>query len=96
MPTALRVDQCDAEGNFEIVCVDNCQKDSCWYQVIKVPNVDPIQAAIAYLIHWMSYPGNLQIDNGVWYQHDSGQIRFDCYSWGWKHSVNLSEGPFED
>ncbi|MBD2120154.1 hypothetical protein [Trichocoleus sp. FACHB-262] len=52
--------------------------------------------AIAYPNHWVSYLGNLQIDDGVWYQHDSGHIRFDCYSWGRKYSVDLGEGPFED
>lgn len=52
--------------------------------------------AIAYPNHWVSYLGNLQIDDGVWYQHDSGHIRFDCYSWGSKRSVDLGEGPFED
>jgi hypothetical protein len=52
--------------------------------------------AIAYPNHWVSYQGNLHIDDGVWHKHDSGHIRFDCYSWGRLFSVNRGEGSFED
>ncbi|MBD0334293.1 MAG: hypothetical protein ICV62_02290 [Cyanobacteria bacterium Co-bin13] len=52
--------------------------------------------AIAHPNHWVVYLGGLQIDNGVWYRHDSGNIRFNCYSWGKQYPVNLGEGPFED
>lgn len=51
---------------------------------------------VAYPNHWVSFLGNLLIDDGVWYQHDSGNIKFDCYSWGKKCSINLGEGSFED
>ena len=46
--------------------------------------------------HWILHLGNLQIDEGIWYRHDSGHIRFDCYSWGQKYSVDLDEDRFED
>ncbi|MBD0268444.1 MAG: hypothetical protein ICV77_09130 [Cyanobacteria bacterium Co-bin8] len=52
--------------------------------------------AIAHPNHWVAYLGGLQIDNGVWYSHDSGKIRFNCYSWGKQYTVDLGEGPFED
>lgn len=51
---------------------------------------------VAYPDHWVAYAGGLDIDNGVWYQHDSGHIRFKCYSWGKVYSVSRDEGSFED
>ncbi|MBE9157631.1 hypothetical protein IQ265_12460 [Nodosilinea sp. LEGE 06152] len=51
---------------------------------------------VAYPNHWVVYQGDLSIDNGVWYKHDSGHIRFKCYSWGKIFSVDLGEGSFED
>lgn len=51
---------------------------------------------VAYPDHWVVYDSGLSIDNGVWYRHDSGHIRFKCYSWGQIYSVDLGEGPFED
>lgn len=61
---------------------------------------------VSYPNHWVSFLGNLVIDDGIWYQLDSGHIKFNCYSWG-KTSlvtnapagafpVNVGEGPFED
>lgn len=52
--------------------------------------------AVSVPNHWVSYLSNLQIDDGVWYQWDSGHIKFNCYSWGQNKFVNLGEGPFED
>lgn len=52
--------------------------------------------AVDYPDHWVSFLGNLFIDEGVWYRHDSGHIKFDCYSWGGKHHVDGGEGLFED
>lgn len=46
--------------------------------------------------HWISFLGNLIITPGTWWRWDSGQISFDCYSWGRRHSVNAREGKFED
>ena len=72
------------------------QKGGVGFLLIDASMLQGSAPAIAYPNHWVSYLGNLQIDDGVWYQHDSGHIRFDCYSWGRKHSVDLGEGPFED
>jgi hypothetical protein len=52
--------------------------------------------SVAYPNHWVSYLDGLQIDDGIWHRQDSGHIRFNCYSWGRKISVDLGEGPFED
>lgn len=51
---------------------------------------------IAIPEHWVSFLGDLSIDNGVWYRWDSGHIHFKCYSWGSSKIVDLGEGPFED
>lgn len=49
-----------------------------------------------YPEHWISYLGNLEIDDGVWWRWDSGNIGFDCYSWGKKLRINAHEDLFED
>jgi hypothetical protein len=54
------------------------------------------EPTVAFPNHWIAFLGNLVIDEGVWYYWDSGNIKFDCYSWGRKLSVDLGEGPFED
>lgn len=46
--------------------------------------------------HWVSYAGNLEIDEGEWYIWDSGHVKFDCYTWGSIRSVSTDEGTFED
>ena len=51
---------------------------------------------VGYPNHWVSFLGNLHIDEGVWYRWDDGHIRFDCYSWGRTLHVNIGEGKFED
>jgi hypothetical protein len=52
--------------------------------------------AVGYPNHWVSFLGDLVIDEGVWYIWDSGNIKFKCYSWGRIVSVDIGEGPFED
>jgi hypothetical protein len=56
-------------------------------------NSDP---PIGHPNHWVSYLDGLHIDEGVWYIHDSGHIKFNCYSWGRKCHVDVDEGLFED
>ncbi|MEB3120475.1 MAG: hypothetical protein VKL41_04545 [Snowella sp.] len=58
---------------------------------------------LSYPNHWVSFLGNLIIDDGIWYQYESGHIKFNCYSWGTTKddkagafAVDLGEGPFED
>jgi hypothetical protein len=53
--------------------------------------------------HWVSFLGNLVIDDGIWYQYESGNIKFNCYSWGLTKNeqvgafaVDVGEGAFED
>ncbi len=54
------------------------------------------EPTVALPNHWVSFLGDLIIDNGVWYRWDSGHIHFKCYSWGSSKTVDLGEGPFED
>lgn len=58
--------------------------------------LDGTRRAVNYPNHWVSYLGGLVADNGTWWKHDSGHIRFDCYSWGATHKVDVGEGRFED
>jgi hypothetical protein len=51
---------------------------------------------VSWPTHWVAFQGGLDIDEGVWYLHDSGHIKFDCYSWGQIKHVDLDEGSFED
>jgi hypothetical protein len=46
--------------------------------------------------HWVVLDSGVTIDDGVWYRHDSGHIKFDAVTWGTKRAVDLGEGPFED
>jgi hypothetical protein len=54
------------------------------------------EPSVGYPNHWVSYLGDLHIDEGEWWVRDSGHIKFDCYSWGGKCDVDLGEGSFED
>jgi len=51
---------------------------------------------VAYPDHWVSFLGDLNIDDGVWYRWDSGHVSFSCYSWAAPKSVSAGEGEFED
>jgi hypothetical protein len=51
--------------------------------------------AIAFPEHWITFLGNLSIDDSIW-QRKGGHIRFDCYSWGQRIHVDLEEKPFQD
>jgi hypothetical protein len=52
---------------------------------------------IAYPKHWVSFKGDLSIDEGDWWCWDCGHVAFKVYSWGnCSKPVNLGEGPFED
>jgi hypothetical protein len=65
---------------------------------------------VSFPNHWVSFLGNLVIDDGSLWSWDSGHIKFNCYSWGetrlpkGEHDdppdgvfpVNIGEGPFED
>lgn len=53
-------------------------------------------ATIDYPNHWITYDSRLHIDEGVWYRHDSGHIKFRSYTWGRLVDVDLDEGKFED
>ena len=48
----------------------------------------------SYPDHWVSFVGGLAIEKAAGW--DKGHIRFECYSWGDWHHVDLGEGPFED
>lgn len=53
-------------------------------------------ATIGYPNHWISYAGDLEIDDGSMWVHDSGHISFKAYTWGRIEPVSVSEGYFED
>ncbi len=66
------------------------------YLMIHTAILDRPDPFIGYPNHWVSFLGNLVIDEGVWWYWDSGNIKFNCYSWGGSEPVNKGEGPFED
>lgn len=51
---------------------------------------------ISYPNHWVSFLGNLNIKNGVWYKWKSGHLRFDCYTWGDKKNPDIDKELFKD
>jgi hypothetical protein len=51
---------------------------------------------VGYPDHWVSYDGELQIDDGIWSIGSTGHVRFSCYTWGSRKSVDVAEEPFED
>ncbi|PSN14598.1 hypothetical protein C7271_21520, partial [filamentous cyanobacterium CCP5] len=46
--------------------------------------------------HWIALTGNIEITPGTFGRHDSGHVRFDCFTWARKVTVSVDEGPFED
>jgi hypothetical protein len=46
--------------------------------------------------HWVAHTGATAINYGTWWKHDSGSIKFDCYSWGKPRHISAGEGTFED
>ncbi|MBD1895080.1 hypothetical protein [Coleofasciculus sp. FACHB-129] len=51
---------------------------------------------LPYPTHWISLLGNIVIQPGKPWHHDSGHISFDIYTWARKMHVDAAEGPFED
>jgi hypothetical protein len=51
---------------------------------------------VGYPDHWVSYDGELQIDDGIWSIGSTGRVRFSCFTWGSRKSVDVAEEPFED
>ncbi|NER79937.1 MAG: hypothetical protein F6K42_10205 [Leptolyngbya sp. SIO1D8] len=46
--------------------------------------------------HWIALVGNVQIQKGNFWQHDSGHVTFDIFTWAKRVTVEADEGPFED
>jgi hypothetical protein len=55
-------------------------------------NAKPV---VPYPDHWITFLGNLSIDDGVW-NRKGGHIRFDCYSWGQRIHIDIEEKLFSD
>lgn len=51
---------------------------------------------LPYPSHWITLLGNICIQKGRPWHHDSGHISFDVYTWAKKMHVDVDEGPFED
>lgn len=51
---------------------------------------------LPYPSHWVALLGNMSIQEAQLWQHGSGHISFDIYSWAKKMHVDVDEGPFED
>lgn len=51
---------------------------------------------LPYPNHWVTLLGNINIQPGNPWQHDSGRISLDVYTWASKRSIDQGEGPFED
>jgi hypothetical protein len=51
---------------------------------------------LPYPNHWITLLGNISLQKGQPWQHDSGHVSLDVYSWARKMHVDLDEGPFED
>ncbi len=60
------------------------------------PNTVRPQSAVYHPNHWIVYDGGLKIDPGVFEWTSTGNIRFDCWSWGLKLPITVSEERFED
>lgn len=54
------------------------------------------QPVIAVPQHWVSFKGDLVIDEGNPWVWESGHVRFKCYTWGKIVTVDADEGDFED
>ncbi len=48
---------------------------------------------LPYPSHWITLLGNIAIKRGNPWQHDSGHISCDIYTWGQKRSIDADEGP---
>lgn len=53
-------------------------------------------AKLAVPEHWIAIVGNIAIQKGTFGRHDSGHVRFDCFTWAQRMTVDADEGPFED
>jgi len=84
-------------GEFDAMraCRDAVDKGGVAYLLIDSSLLTSGRPAVRYPNHWVSFLGGLSINNGVWWKHDSGSIRFDCYSWGQRRTVSKGEGTFE-
>ena len=51
---------------------------------------------LPYPSHWIALLGNISIQKGQFWQHDSGHISFDIYTWAQEMHVDVNEGVFED
>lgn len=54
------------------------------------------QSTVFYPNHWVVLEGGLQIDPGVYDTFSTGNITFNCWTWGQKIKVKASEEKFED
>ncbi len=50
---------------------------------------------ISYPDHWITFTGNLNIEDGIW-NRQKGHILFDCYTWGGTRTIKSDDKSFED
>lgn len=46
--------------------------------------------------HWIAIVGNINIQKGTFWRHDSGHVSFDVFTWAKQVTVKADESPFED
>ncbi|MEM1311762.1 MAG: hypothetical protein AAGF98_20040, partial [Cyanobacteria bacterium P01_H01_bin.153] len=46
--------------------------------------------------HWVALVGNTDIQKGTFWQHDSGHVSFDVFTWAKRVTIAANEGVFED
>ncbi|RZM79866.1 hypothetical protein DYY88_11635 [Leptolyngbya iicbica LK] len=46
--------------------------------------------------HWIALVGNVDIQKGTFWQHDSGHVSFDVFTWAKRVTIEADEGVFED
>ncbi|MEM6838381.1 MAG: hypothetical protein AAF609_16175 [Cyanobacteria bacterium P01_C01_bin.120] len=46
--------------------------------------------------HWVALVGNTDIQKGTFWQHDSGYVSFDVFTWAKRATIEANEGVFED
>ncbi len=46
--------------------------------------------------HWIALVGNVEIQKGTFWKHDSGHVSFDVFTWAKRVTIDANEGVFED
>ena len=84
-------------GEFEAMkkAQDVFDKGGSIFMMIQSALLGNPKPFISYPDHWITFAGNLHIDNNVW-NRKTGRIQFDCYSWGGIRHVDVLDKDFEN